>query len=202
MRSTMTMRRDVPTTTAVADSMGGVGLMDRMRKFEAEQERREKKALSSCRNCANGTVVTDAYGLWLTAQLFQIRTVLGEPFCDTVTTDCLDRLPLPTTTVAAPIPTVTTGIVSLTYPDTDAILDIKPSVFLLPVDDLDDDEPPVIGYLDFEPYIARAWASSKQIRLSPKAPSFTSTESRCHWAGPAVPVLAQPQLPKKSSLRQ
>ncbi|KAF8124195.1 hypothetical protein EV363DRAFT_1454736 [Boletus edulis] len=99
--------------------------------------------------------------------------------------DCLDCLPLLTTTVAAPIPTVTTGIISLTYPNTDAILDIKPLVFLLPVDDSDDDEPLVISYPDFEPYIARAWASFQADKAKPKGPKlcFDSVEMPPHRTG-------------------
>ncbi|KAF8119272.1 hypothetical protein EV363DRAFT_1299810 [Boletus edulis] len=109
--------------------------------------------------------------------------------------DCLDRLPLPMTTITAPIPTVTTGIVSLTYPDTDAILDIEPSVFLLPVDDLDDDEPLVISYPDFEPYIARAWASFQVDKAKPKGPKLCFDDVK-------MPPCRTSRLPKKSSLWQ
>ena len=71
---------------------------------------------------------------------------------------CLDRLP-----VLAPAPpssVVTSGIFSVTNSTTDAILDIEPSVFMAPVDqDSDEESDPALADLDFQAYIANAWAA-------------------------------------------
>ena len=70
--------------------------------------------------------------------------------------DCLDRL----ATAAVP-PTVTTGLFSLTYPDTDAVLDIEPSVFTTPFHQTDEDADSTLAHPDFQPYIAQALANFK-----------------------------------------
>ena len=55
---------------------------------------------------------------------------------------------------------VTSGIFSVTNSTTDAILDIKPSVFMAPVDqDSDEESDPALADPDFQAYIANAWAA-------------------------------------------
>ena len=72
--------------------------------------------------------------------------------------ECLDWLP-----ALAPVPSssvVTSGIFSVTNSTTDTILDIKPSVFMAPVDqDLDEESDPAFADPDFQVYIANAWAA-------------------------------------------
>ena len=61
---------------------------------------------------------------------------------------------------APPSFVVTSGIFSVTNSTTDTILDIKPSVFMAPVDqDLDEELDPALADLDFQAYIANAWAT-------------------------------------------
>ena len=51
-------------------------------------------------------------------------------------------------------------VFSVTNSTTNAILDIKPSVFMAPVDqDSDEESDPALADLDFQAYIANAWAA-------------------------------------------
>ena len=81
--------------------------------------------------------------------------------------DCLDRL-----AAAAVTPAVTTGLFSLTYPDTDAILDIEPSVFMTPLHQTDEDADSALTHPDFQPYIAQALANFKADKDRGKQPRF------------------------------
>ena len=72
--------------------------------------------------------------------------------------ECLDRLPA--LAPAPPSSIVTSGIFLVTNSTTDAILDIKPSVFMAPVDpDSDKESDPALADPDFQAYIANAWAA-------------------------------------------
>ena len=72
--------------------------------------------------------------------------------------ECLDWLSA--LVPAPPSSVVTSGIFSVTNSTTDTILDIKPSVFMAPVDqDLDEELDPALADPDFQVYIANAWAA-------------------------------------------
>ena len=72
--------------------------------------------------------------------------------------ECLDRLPA--LAPAPPSSVVTSGIFSVINSTTDAILDIEPSVFMAPVNqDSDEELDPALTDLDFQAYIANAWAA-------------------------------------------
>ena len=73
-------------------------------------------------------------------------------------TSCLKDCRL---TAAAVTPAVTTEPFSLTYPDTDAVLDIEPSVFMTPLHQTDEDANSTLAHPDFQPYIAQALANFK-----------------------------------------
>ena len=66
-------------------------------------------------------------------------------------------------------PYITAGILSVTYLDTSAILNIDLSTFVLTRADLDMeiDPIPIVADADFQPYIAQAWASF-QVDKAPK----------------------------------
>ena len=67
---------------------------------------------------------------------------------------------LPALAPAPPSSVVTSGIFLVTNSTTDTILDIKPSVFMAPVDqDLDEESDPAFADPDFQVYIANAWAA-------------------------------------------
>ena len=70
--------------------------------------------------------------------------------------DCLDQL-----TATAVTPAGTTGLFSLTYPDTDTVLDIEPSVFMTPLHQTDEDADSALAHPDFQPYIAQALVNFK-----------------------------------------
>ena len=71
---------------------------------------------------------------------------------------CLDWLPA--LAPAPPSSVVTSGIFSVTNSTTDAILDIKPLVFMAPIDqDSDEESDPALADLDFQVYITNAWAA-------------------------------------------
>ncbi|KAF8548029.1 hypothetical protein OG21DRAFT_1489720 [Imleria badia] len=76
--------------------------------------------------------------------------------------ECLDRLAAP---AATPIisSAITTGLFSLTCPDTDTVLDIDPSVFWSSVhrDDDRDDDDSALKHPNFQPYITQALANFK-----------------------------------------
>jgi hypothetical protein len=55
-----------------------------------------------------------------------------------------------------PPPHMTSGILAITYPDTDAVLDIDPSAFMTAAQVSTSLN---VAELDFQPYIAQAWAS-------------------------------------------
>ena len=63
--------------------------------------------------------------------------------------DCLDWL-----AATAVMPAVTTGLFSLTYPDTDSVLDIEPSVFMTPLHQTDEDADSALAHPDFQPYVS------------------------------------------------
>ena len=72
--------------------------------------------------------------------------------------ECLDWLPA--LAPAPPSSVVTSGIFSVTNSTTNAILDIKPLVFMAPVDqDLDKELDPALADPDFRAYIANAWTA-------------------------------------------
>lgn len=76
--------------------------------------------------------------------------------------ECLDWL----VAQSAPLPPiVTAGILSLPFPEIDAVLDIDPSVFLAPVEqDYNDNNDPAFADPAFQSYIAQAWASFQSDR--------------------------------------
>jgi hypothetical protein len=76
---------------------------------------------------------------------------------------------------------MTSGILAITYPDTNAVLDIDPSAFMTAVQvstSLNVAEP------DFQPYIAQAWASFQAERGS----KDSHPTKRVHFDGVAVPT--------------
>ena len=81
--------------------------------------------------------------------------------------DCLDRL-----AATAVTPAVTTGLFSLTYPDTDAVLDIEPSVFMTPLHQTDEDADSALAHPNFQPYIAQALANFTADKDRGKRPRF------------------------------
>ena len=59
-----------------------------------------------------------------------------------------------------PPPHLTTGLLCAVFPETPAILDVDPSVFLMTVTPATNYPPmPVIEDVEFQPYIAQAWAA-------------------------------------------
>ncbi|KAF8546748.1 hypothetical protein OG21DRAFT_1527625 [Imleria badia] len=87
--------------------------------------------------------------------------------------DYLDRL---VASAATPVVSsaVTTGLFSLTYPDTDTVLDIDPLVFWSSIHRADDcdDYDSALEHLDFQSYITQALANFKADKDKGKQPRF------------------------------
>jgi hypothetical protein len=80
-----------------------------------------------------------------------------------------------------PPPHMTSGILAITHPDTDVVLDIDPSAFMTAAQVSTSLN---VAELDFQPYIAQAWASFQAERgLKDSCPT-----KRVHFDGVAVPT--------------
>jgi hypothetical protein len=85
------------------------------------------------------------------------------------------------TFIRDPLPHMTSGILAIMYPDTDAVLDIDPSAFMTAAQvstSLNVAEP------DFQPYIAQAWASFQAEQGS----KDSHPTKRVRFEGVAVPT--------------
>ena len=104
--------------------------------------------------------------------------------------ECLDRLPA--LAPAPPSSVVTSGIFSVTNSTTDAILDIKPLVFMAPVDqDSVEESDPALADPDFQAYIANAWATFQADRKDKgKRVRFDSVEMPAQKTGHPGPLAA------------
>ena len=100
---------------------------------------------------------------------------------------CLDRLPA--LAPAPPSSVVTSGIFSVTNSTTNTILDIKPLVFMAPVDqDSDEESDPSLADPDFQAYIANAWAAFQADRKDRgKRVRFDGVEMLAQKTGHAGP---------------
>ena len=102
---------------------------------------------------------------------------------------------------APPSSVVTSGIFSVTNSTTDAILDIEPSVFMAPVNqDSGEESDPALADLDFQAYIANAWAVFRLIGRT-KGSESDLTALRCRLERPVVQVLGLRRWLRKLSHR-
>ena len=88
------------------------------------------------------------------------------------------------------LPHITAGILAITFPETQAVVEIDPSAFaFMKVEDKEDEEEevPMVTALEFQPYIAQAWASFQADQVS------KDKGKHVHFDGVHIPSRKKPE---------
>ena len=93
------------------------------------------------------------------------------------------------------LPHLTAGLLCSAFPKMPAILDVDPSAFLMMVTSTTDYPPmPIVKDIDFQPYIAQAWAAFQVDRVSKD-----KSKKHLHFNGVKIPPHKTP-LDKAANL--